>query len=225
MRPRPVATSPLRRSWPPIALAASLTLLASAPCRADLNITVESVTVRAGSSGNALDVTVTSTGPDTVTVGSFAFELTVTTSDITFTSATTGTTTVTYIFSGNSLFGPTISTSSGQTLDASDTFATIGSGTTLGPGGTLSTAGLGHVFFDVSAGAPSGPIAVTLTPFPTTSLSDPSFNDIPITHLVNGQITVSPVPEPATFWPTALGLSAAAWLSRRSRGRRRTGPA
>jgi hypothetical protein len=92
-------------------LALGLAALAAAPGRAPaaLIMTVQSVTVLPGTTGNALDVTLTNTGPSSVQIGGFAFELT-TSAGITFTGATTATATAPYIFGGSSAFGPNLAT-------------------------------------------------------------------------------------------------------------------
>ena len=192
------------------------------PARAGLIVSVESVTANAGSTSDALDITLTNTGPSAVTVGGFSFGVSVATTNITFTQANTSTTTAPYIFDGLSLFGPVISTSTGQSLTASDLFANIGSGTTLGAGVEV---GLGHLLFDVSQTASSGPVTVSLASFPTTSLSDASGNNIPINSLNGGAITiqsVTAIPEPPSLVPAITGISAIAlflWRSRRRTSR------
>ena len=112
-----------------------------------------------------------------------------------------------FLFAGNSLFGPVINTSSGQTLAASDIFLVPGAGATVLAGDTF---GLGHLFFDVGAG--SGTFAVLLSPFPASSLSDQVGNDLPFIS-ANGQIDVSggtAVPEPNTVLLLATGVAALA---------------
>jgi hypothetical protein len=214
--PRPLRLAAL------VATAALLPALAPATGRASIIISVQSVSAAAGSTGNALEVTLQNTGPSDVTVGGFSFEIMAATADINFTSATTGTTTATYIFDGNSSFGPNIETSTGQTLDASDSFATIGMGATIGAGDTV---GLGHVLFDVAGTAAPGPITVTLSGPPATSLATPApSSDIPIDDLIGGTITVTgsvaAVPEPSTLAGAATGVILAlgcAWRRRRAR--------
>src|SRR5689334_13095918 len=125
--------------------ALTLALAASPPLWANLILTAGSATAAAPSSGNSFDLTLTNTGPASVTVGGFSIAISVSDSHVSFTSATTATSTAPYIFFGNSLFGPVINTSSGQTLSASDLFAGVGSGSTLGAGVTV---GLAHVLFD-----------------------------------------------------------------------------
>jgi hypothetical protein len=63
-------------------------------------------------------------------------------------------------------------------------------------------------------------VAVTLTEFPATSLTDPNLTNIPIDTLTNGTITILqgvPIPEPSTLVSGSLGLLGAAWLIRRKR--------
>ncbi len=201
---------------------AALFVLSASSARAGLIVTAKNGTGAVGSTGNAFDVILTNTGPSAVSLGGFSFGLTTANSNITFTQANVSTTTP-YIFPGaNSLFGPVISTTpppAGQTVIASD----LGiSGVSLGVGNSV---GLGHVLFDVSAGAANGTFPVTLTPFPTTSLSDPNGNDVPVTSLVNGSITITGgtnggggtgVPEPSTLLMLTLS-GPVVWLARRRR--------
>lgn len=158
---------------------------------------VQSTLAAPGSTGNSLDVVLEATS--SLNIGGFAVEVTTTDPDIMFTGATTGTA-ATYIFSGNSLFGPDIRTTTppSQTFDASDLALTT-------PTDISGTVGLVHFTFDVASGAASGPFIISLTTL-GNSLSDPTGNTTPITSLQNGTITIeqsSSVPEPA-----ALGLSA-----------------
>jgi hypothetical protein len=192
---------------------------------ADISVSVEPATipVNAGSIGNTLEIDLTNTGP-AVNVAGFSFEISVpTSSGVTFTGADTSTS-ATYIFAGNSLFGPIISSSPpGTTLDAGDLAATLGSFTTVGPGAT--TFGLGLVSFDV-AGSATGTATVSFNSSITT-LTAPDGSNIPINTLNNGTITIqspSPVPEPATFFPVALGLLGLSCLTWRKHWRAR-GPA
>jgi hypothetical protein len=197
------------------ALAAVLLLAGFAvPARADIILTVQSVTVSAGSSNDALDVTLTNTGPNSVTIGGFAFGLS-TTVPITFTAANISTSTAPYIFTGHSLFGPVISTTpAGQTLEASDNFDVVNAGTTVSAGATV---GLGHVLFNV--GSTPGIFVVTLAAFPSTSLSSPSGGNVPFTREVNGTITVGVVPEPSSVTLMGVGLAFLAGLARSRRAK------
>jgi hypothetical protein len=199
----------------PALVAAALILGTAPPARAGIIVSVESVSANQGTSGNTLEVDVTNTGTP-VDIASFSFEIVVAAgSGVTFTGADINTSPNTYIFAGNSLFGPKIDTVTGTTLDASD-IAVSGS-TTLG---TNSTLALGRVFFDVASSAPVGPVTVSLTPFPFTSLTDPNVNDIHIDTLSSGTITISGtsvVPEPTALVSATLGVLASAWFVRRMR--------
>ncbi len=86
--------------------------------------------------------------------------------------------------------------STGTTLAASD--LAISDSTSLAGGSSL---GLGLVSFDVAGSALNGPVVVTLTDYPATSLTDPNLNNIPIDTLNNGTITISAsaVPEPSSL--------------------------
>jgi hypothetical protein len=197
--------------------AAFLFLFAATAARADMIVSVQSVSAFSGSSGNTLDVTLTNSGPGDVTIGGFSFIITAGDAGIDFTMATTGTTLAPYIFAGHSLFGPEIDTSHGQTLAASDAYDVAQMGATVGAGATV---GLGHVFFDVASSEPAGPVSVT---FDTegTSLSDPNGGNIPIDRFNDGTITVingqgPPVPEPSTFVLGAIGAVLLAWKRRQS---------
>src|ERR1019366_6008050 len=106
----------VRRLVPSIA-ALVTALLCPMPGRAEIIITVQSVSAFAGSSGSVFDVALQNTGPAAVTVGSFLFEINTADTDISFSYATFATI-APYIFSGDSLLGPFINTDSGQTLDA-----------------------------------------------------------------------------------------------------------
>ncbi len=206
-----------RFSRPALAVAAAVLLLAAArPARAELVVSVQDVTAPAGTTGNTLEVDVSNTGSLAVDISAFSFEISVAgSSGVTLTGADTSTTLATYIFAGNSLYGPTISTTTpGTTLDASD-IASTGS-TSLAGGETL---GLGLVSFDVTGSTPTGPVTVTLTGYPSTSLTASNTSNIPIDALNNGTITITPsaVPEPSSLVSATLGLLGAGWLVRRRR--------
>lgn len=188
-------------------------LLISTPAEASLIITVGNVFSNSPSSSNTLEIDLTNTGPASLSLAGFSFEIEVTDPHITFTSATIATVAA-YVFAGNSLFGPIISTSPpGQTLDVSDLWGGAG-GATIAAGATV---GLGHVFFDVSAGDLSGLVTVMLSPFPFTSLSAPAGNNVSVDTLTNGSITIAPsaVPEPSALTLALLGLAALASIRRR----------
>lgn len=173
----------------------------SLPAYADVIVSLQSVTANGGSTGNALEVTLTnSSGGANVTIGSFAFGISTTDLDIRFTDATTSTTDP-YIFSGHSLFGPSlvfpaIPPPGAQSLNASDLYDIPLSGVTLSPGVTV---GLGHILFDVLPGAQGGTFAVGLDPI-LTSLSDPSGVGIDVSTLSAGTIEINSVPEPSSLF-------------------------
>jgi len=206
-----------------VAAAAVTTLMmCGTPARASTLFTSGNALVRPGDVGDSLDVFLTNTGPSAITVGAFSFGISVSAaSGVTFTDATVNTVLFSYIFTGSSLFGPDITnpmqTLPGTAITASD--LTTLAGVTVGSG---SSVGLGHVFFNVGLGAPIGPLTVTVTAFPTSSLSDALGNNINIDTLVNGTITVaSTVPEPATVGLVGLGLVAVAMARKRSLRSRR----
>ncbi len=196
-------------------VALAVLTLTDQPLQAALIVTAGTATAGAGTTGNVLQVTLTNTGPSAVTVGGFSFEVSTANPGITFTTATTATTSP-YIFSSFSSFGPAIDTSTGISLLASDLFSVAGSGTTLGSGATV---GLGRVLFNVAPGTPNGVNTVFVTAFPTTSFSDALGNNLAFTS-ANGSITVTgavtAVPEPATLVVFALA-GGTAWVARRRR--------
>jgi hypothetical protein len=195
-------------------IATCIALLATGPARADLVISAQQVTSDPGATGVSLDVTLTNTGPSSVGIGAFTFELTVGSTDITFTGVTTATA-APYIFDGLGLIGPDIAVPgfTGQDIMASDLFSVFGSGATLGAGVTV---GLGHLVFDVSGNA-SGVYPILLAAFPGTTLSDFDGNDVPITSLANGSVTtVRSVPEPSAM--LLLGVGGGLLFLRRHRG-------
>jgi len=187
-------------------------LLISVPAEASLIITVGNVFSNSPSSSNTLEIDLTNTGPAPVLVGGFSFGIEVTDPHITFTSATIATA-LPYIFAGNSLFGPTISTLVGQTLEASDLWSGAG-GATIAAGATV---GLGDVSFDVSARDLPGLVIVMLSSFPFTSLSDPAGGNINVDTLAAGSITIetSAVPEPSALMLALFGLAALASIRKR----------
>jgi hypothetical protein len=213
---RPLATG----SWCKIlsVAVAGLLLNTAVPARAGMVISVQSVSASAGSSGDTLEVDLQNTGASAVSVAAFSFELTVPGgSGISFDGADYNTSQP-YIFAGTSFLGPTISISTGTTLDAGDLSTSSAS---VGPG---SIVGLGRVFFDVAGSAPSGPVIVTLTTSVAgTSLTAPDGSNIPISTFNNGTITIlaPTVPEPSALVSGSLGLLGAAWMIRTLRASRR----
>jgi hypothetical protein len=167
---------------------------------------VEGASAAPGSTGNGLDVVLETTS--ILSIDAFGVEVTTTDPDIMFTGATTGTAT-TYIFSGNSLFGPNIGTTTppSQNFDASDLAMTT-------PPDISGTVGLAHFTFDVANDATGGPFTISLTGL-GNSLSGSNGNNIPITTLEDGTITIESVPEPAALGLSALALAAGLLTLRR----------
>lgn len=181
------------------------TFMAAPQVHADIVLSIQSVTVSAGSSGNGLDVELTNTGPSALAIGGFSFGITTPNSSISFTDANVSTS-APYIFFADSLFGPDIATATGQSLIASDVFDVPFGGASLASG---STVGLGHLSFDVTAGAAPGLFPVTALAFPVTSLADANGNDVPIQTLSPGTITIqaATVPEPSSLPLLATGIA------------------
>jgi len=161
--------------------------------RADVLLTAQPVYAHPGDVNDVFNLYLTNVGATPVDVAGFSFEINTTSPDITFEQATTPTTLYPYIFAGNSLFGPVISTSvPGQTLDASDVAAAPNSFTTVNPGASF---GLGLVSFDVAPGAPMQVAPVTFNPNSAfTNVSEQLGNLLPL-EFASGKIIV---PEPAT---------------------------
>jgi hypothetical protein len=194
-----------------MAPAALIAFLAGAQvARADLLLTSESVTARPGDVNDLFNIYITNLGTAPVDVAAFNFEINTTSTDITFEQATDATTLFPYIFAGNSLFGPMISTSSpGQTLDASDIAATPGSFTEVNPGASF---GLGLISFNVAPGAPRQVAPVNFNPSSAfTSVSDAAGN-LQTLDFASGDITV--VPEPATGLLLLVPLAGLLWSKR-----------
>ena len=191
------------------ALGLSVAILAfAAPVRAALIVSVQSVTVNAGSTGDALDVTLTNTGSTaSVPIAGFAFEIVGASPPITFTAVKTATTSSPYIFGSNSTFGPDITIPvSSSTVEGSDVYSVSTGGISVGAN---STVGLGHVLFNVSSTA-SGMIPVTLAGLNTiTNLAGPPPISTPISigSFSNGTITISGVSVPAPSSLVLFGLS------------------
>jgi hypothetical protein len=198
------------------AVLAIAVLLLSVPAKADIVLSLESVTGAPGSTGT-FDVLLTNTGPSSQNIAAFNFELTTPDTNITFTDVTTSTTTATYIFP-DSFFGPDITTiAGGQTVEAGDVDATF-NGTDVAAGATY---GIGNVSYAINPGASNGEIAeVDFAAFTDTSLVDSLFNNVGFSS-ESGTITVqtssTTVPEPSTALPLAGAMLAAAWLIQRRR--------
>jgi hypothetical protein len=196
--------SSIRRLLSVFVLAA---LFGAAPACASLIFSIQNTTVSGGTSGDLFEVDLTNASASAVTVNSFSFGLTVSGPGIVLESATYDTLLHPYIFDTvDSLAGPVIDTSSGQSLIASDLWIGDGDGFLLASG---ATAGVGEVSFDVAA----GPDTVSFLQN-ATSVSDVFGNALPLGSAVPGTITVtsanaSPTPESGTLLLLCLGLGAA----------------
>jgi len=197
MQAHPGSLIPRKRSML-VPLVAFLTLAASpaADVRADLTLSIESVSADAG----AFNVFLTNSGSSAVHIDTTQFEITASSSQVNLTSATINTTDYPYIFKGNSGFGPTINTTSGQTLDASDVAATGDSSIAAN-----TSVGLGYVTFSIT-GTLSAPVTISFNTGPNfTSLAELG-NNVPINTFVNGTISPTSVPEPASIVTTSIAL-------------------
>ena len=194
--------------------AMGLAALTAKPGHAGLVLSVESVAVAPGSTNRGLDVLLQNTSTVGVMIDGFSFGLTVA-PDITLNAATTSTVAAPYIFAGDSLFGPDITVQSGSPLLAADLFDVPNEGVLLAGG---STVGLGRIVFDVSASA-AGSYDVAFSP-DDTSLSFQG-SVIAITSLVDGDISISAVPEPTSLLLSSIGAAALLSLVRLERSRRK----
>ena len=204
------------KSWrlPVFATCLGLAFFADRSANAGLLLSVQPTTqaVSAGG-GGTFDVILTNSGPSSVTVGGFSFEINSNNLGLSLTGANISTA-APYIFGGSGFAGFNIATATGQTLDASDFFSVINSGATLGSGATV---GLGHVSFSTLPGA-SGSATVSFSGFPFTSFSDQVGQNLTFTVSSGGTINITggttPVPEPATFGPAVLAILAGIWRVR-----------
>ncbi len=186
---------------------------AASPAKASLIVSVESVAANTPSTNNAFQILLTNTGAP-IAIASFAFQVSTTDLNITFTGADFSTTSP-YILAGDSFdqsFGFTLNTlAPGQSMDGSD-FSNSVSGPTIGNGVTVA---LGRVLFNVASNATPGPFTINFNAN-GTSLSDGTKN-IPIDTLTPGQITITAstaVPEPATAGLFGLALIGLGWKKR-----------
>jgi hypothetical protein len=175
-------------------------MLSAAPARASLILMVQSTSAFSPSTGNLVDVDLINSGPGAVTIGGFFLEVTTADAFVTFTGATVSTASP-YIFAGNSgdvaSSFPFVTSSAGQTLDASDFYATFGSGTLVASGATV---GLAELSFDLAAGDANPTATFSLTPYPSNSLSDQNGSTVNIDTFTSGTVTITrnTAPEPSS---------------------------
>jgi hypothetical protein len=189
-------------------LAIATALVGAVPAQAALTYSMQSITALSPSSGNAFEVDLTNTGPDQV-IAAFSFGLSMTDTNFTFTSATTGSLVNTYIFAGGNSFddllnsGVVSSTATVDSLIGSDLWFGNGPGFTLGSGVTVA---LGEVFIDVASGAAPGPYIVSFVPG-DDSLADGNGDPLSLDDTATGTITIpgTAIPEPSTV--ALLGLT------------------
>jgi hypothetical protein len=198
----------------PVMLLAALALL---PARGGtLLLSVEPVLATPGSTGDNFDVLIQNQTAGTVDISGFSFEVDTVNTAVTFTGTTFNTVTGTYIFAGNSLFGPNLNLNApGQAMDGEDLAAAPGSFTALAPNEILA---LGNVSFDVAGNAvPGSTAAVTINSAPAlTSITDNNGDSLAFS-LLSGSVTI--VPEPGTFW--GAGLALVVWMRWLASARRR----
>lgn len=197
-------------------------VLACSSARADMIFSIQPSTVTAapGDIGDVLDVVLKNTGLSSISVQSFAFEVSVSDPDITFTGANFSTA-LPYIFAGNSFDVnnslPLDADGPGQVVDGSDLTNDF-TGVTLASGQSLA---LGHLLFNVSPSAVTGLVPVSFTgPTVSNSLSDPSGGNIPLGTPSGGNINVSNVsttPEPSSIFLMVVGMAGMGAWSRRRR--------
>jgi hypothetical protein len=211
-----------------LAVGAALALAAApGPCHAGLVVLVPDVTVVQGGT-TSFDVVVTNdpdTGGDDVFVSGFSLDLSVAASGVQFTSATIGTT-ATYIFmtSGTTVEGsdPFVPQTFPNTNFTASDFEIGGEGFRTVPSGN--TFGIARVTVMADPLATPGPRAITIGS--TTGFADNGFPPNNISRmLVNGTVTVVPVPEPACVTLLFLGALGAGHTWRRWRQTKRSSAA
>jgi hypothetical protein len=200
---------------PLIVVAAAALIFGSPPAaRASVVFSVQSVSASPGDVNDLFEVDVTNTGPLAVQLSAFNFVVHTSSSDITLKQATTGTLLHPYVFAGNSLLGPIISTlTPGPNMDGGDLPFNL-TATTIAPAATF---GLGEVSFDVAPGAPAEILQIM---FDTTNTSATDQNTNPIAlSFTNGQITIlsaTPLPAALPLFATGLGaLGLLGWRRKR----------
>jgi len=206
-----------------ILAAAILAAVTVAPMQGAAILSLSSATVTPGSIGNTIELTLTNTGPSSISIGAFNFAVaTPVLGGITFSDATVNTTSASYIFSGSgdsfvidSLGGFSVLLSGAGTnsVTGNDFRLTPGAATLVGSGVTV---GLAQLLFDVDVATPYGlqiaAIGITLA---ESNLADGNGNTINIDSFVNGDISV--IPEPSSMALLCAGLVGAVVARRRVR--------
>lgn len=200
-----------------LALVALVTMgfLSAAPASASLIVSIQNGSAAPGSNGNSFEVDVTNTDSVADVINSFAFEVTTSDSDITFTNTSNATTNLAYIFASDTEFAPFLSVSSpGQSMDGSDDASDAGFSQASG-----STIGLGEVFYNVANGATPGVFTISFSPSSATSFSDINANAFVADSSNTGTITISAAttaaPEPSTLGILGLAVTALALVRKK----------
>lgn len=169
--------------------------------RAGLIVTAESTSAYVGTTNNTFEFTLKNSGPANVTLSAFTIGFSISNPSLTLTDLTYDTTLASYIFQGNSLFGPSLVTPPlSLPVIFADAFDTPGGSVTLMPGQTV---GLGVLWFD--APLDRQVIQILLDSTMISFANDVDLYPDSQIQLVNG--TLSIVPEPGTL---SLLLAAAA---------------
>ncbi len=182
--------------------------MSAPPAFADLVIEAPNVIASAGETAS-FDVLLLNNGSTSYQIAGDAFTLTVSPSGVTFTDATTLTTTATYIYQASSDVDlPTTLYDSlpGTSFTAADTVDLPYFYQQVDPGATF---GLAHVTFSVDPGVlPGSVFQLTLTPFADfpVALNDQYGNYLPY-DVESGSITIvaAAVPEPSSLLLACAG--------------------
>lgn len=191
------------------------------------SIAPASLSAHPGDVGDSFDVLFTNTGPSTLSVAAFSFEVSVADPDITLAGADFATTVSPYIFAGDSfdednsltLNFVNVDGYSPQIIDAADV-TNDATGVPVLPGQSVD---LGQVLFDVADPAQAGQFALSFTGEVSdianaNNLSTPDGVGIAVDSFSGGIISVSAVPEPSSLLVALLAVpSIAPWMRTRAR--------
>jgi hypothetical protein len=161
--------------------------------QADLIVTAESTSAYTGTLHNAFEFTLENSGPDDVIISAFTMGFSISNPSLALTDLTYDTLLATYIFQGNSMFGPSLFLPPLTTpVMFADVYDIPGGSITLLAGQTV---GLGTLWFD----APSERqvIQIVLDPSMISFAHDVNLYPDSQIQLVDG--TLSIVPEPGTL--------------------------